>query len=200
MNLSYFQTTNDSGEIVTLSRPEQKSLTDVKRVITLGKPKSVIDKFIELMLVSEQWQWLDEYNVHLAELKRVILFNANLPVISTDENGDDVLAAPKALPTEPIRPALLTVDEFKDTNKALFDSYNKKQGIEINGYQVSLNKDNSDGLVSIKAGYELAGAAIFPTNFIADNASGTVSIRLDSFDEFTSFALQFLAARNALFN
>jgi hypothetical protein len=76
----------------------------------------------------------------------------------------------------------------------------KKQGIEINGYQVSLSKDNSDGLVSIKAGYDLVGDAIFPTNFIADNASGTVSIRLENLEVFTGFALQFLAARNALFN
>jgi hypothetical protein len=200
MNLSYFQTNNESGETVTKQKPEFKSLADIQRVIALGKPKTVIDKFIDLALASEQWQWFGEYNEYLANLAQVIAFNANLPVISTNEKGDDVLAEPKALPAEPIRPVLLTIEEFKAAKKVFFDSYNKKQGVKINGYQVSLNKDNSDGLVSIKAGYELAGDVIFPTNFIADNASGTVSIKLNSFDEFTSFALQFLAARNALFN
>jgi hypothetical protein len=75
----------------------------------------------------------------------------------------------------------------------------KKQGIEINGFTVSLNKDNADGLVSIKTGFDLAGDAMFPTNFIGDNASGTVSITFADYADFNGFALKFLAARGAFF-
>jgi hypothetical protein len=181
-------------------QPETKNLSDLERVINSTKPVDVINRFIEMLLIGEQWQWFNEYKNHLVNLEFITQFNSNLPVVDIDENQVDILAEKKDLPVEPIRPTLLTVEEFKAANKALFNSYNKRQGVKINGYQVSLNKDNSDGLVSIKAGYELAGAAIFPTNFIADNANGTVSIKLTSYDEFSDFALQFLAARNALFS
>ncbi|KGJ92038.1 hypothetical protein [Colwellia psychrerythraea] len=203
MDLSYFYQKNADGSTLfdanqkpLLRKQITKTLEALQAQIAQNAKVETIDRFCAGVIELRQWHWLADYNEHIAILE----FNANLPVVAVAENGDDVFAEPKDLPDEPIRPALLTVDEFKSANKALFDSYNKKQGVKINGYQVSLNKDNSDGLVSIKAGYELAGDDIFPTNFIADNASGTVSIRLDNFAEFSNFALQFLAARNALFN
>jgi len=199
MDLSYFQTTNENNETVIKTRPEHKSLSELKDVLSLGKPQRVIDIFINLMLVSDQWQWFTLYNDYLTELKTVSLFNSDLPVVDTDENGGNIYAQPKAMPPEPIRPALLTLDEYKANNKSLFSSYLKKQGVEINGHKVSLNKDNADGLVSIKTGYDLAGDAVFPTNFIADKAKGTVAITFNDFAEFTSFALKFLTARGSFF-
>jgi hypothetical protein len=206
MDLSYFYQKNEDGIVLLdgeqnplLRKPITKDIAALQAQIAKGAPINTINRFCSGVIELVQWRWFDEYNEHLLNLVQVSEFNANLPVISQDENGD-VLAEAKALPTEPIRPDLLTLEEFNDANKSLFDSYNKKKGVEINGYQVSLNKDNSDGLVSIKTGYDLVGDAIFPTNFIADNVSGTVSIKLKNLEEFTSFALQFLAARNALFN
>jgi len=199
MNLSYFQDTNENNEIVIKPRPEYKSLTNLKDVLSQGKPQRVIDIFINLMLVSDQWTWFDLYNDYLAELEKVTLENSQLAVIDTDEDGNNIYAQPKALPIEPNRPALLSVEEFKQANASLFASYLKKQGVEINGYRVSLNKDNADGLVSIKSGYELAGDTVFPTNFIADQSKGTISIPFVNYAGFTNFALQFLSARGALF-
>jgi hypothetical protein len=206
MDLSYFYQKNEDGIVLLdgeqnplLRKPITKDIAALQAQIAKGAPINTINRFCSGVIELVQWRWFDEYNEHLLNLVEVSEFNANLPVISQDENGD-VLAEAKALPTEPIRPDLLTLEEFNDANKSLFDSYSKKKGVEINGYQVSLNKDNSDGLVSIKTGYDLVGDAIFPTNFIADNVSGTVSIKLKNLEEFTSFALQFLAARNALFN
>ena len=53
----------------------------------------------------EQWYWYDKYQAFLAETASVNEFNANLPVI---DSVDDVpvIAEPKALPVEPVRPAL----------------------------------------------------------------------------------------------
>jgi hypothetical protein len=206
MNLSYFYQKNSEGDVLIdsnnaplLRERKTKQLAVLQAHIEKCSDIETINRVCRGVIELDQWQWFDEYHKNLVNLDQVNAFNANLPVISQDENGD-VLAEAKDLPTEPVRPTLLTVDEFKTANKVLFDSYNKKQGVEINGYQVSLNKDNSDGLVSIKAGYDLVGDAIFPTNFIADNATGTVSIKLNDYEEFTNFALQFLAERNALFN
>ena len=198
MDLSYFETVNDDGDISYI-RPETKSRDALERVISLNKPLSVVDKFVALYLTGVQWNWLKAYQSYLVELEAVNAHNANLPVIDEDEEGNDVLAEPKAIPVEPVRPELLTVEEFKSNNAELFNSYNKKHGCVIAGQRISLNKDNADGLVSIKTAYDLTGKALFPTNFIADTQSGTVNIPLNDYDEYVDFAMSFLIARGEFF-
>lgn len=185
-------------QTILKTRPPTESQTRLDMVIGLGKPQNVIDTFITGVNLGLAWDWCEKYITYLNDVDTWEKWQA---VQAFDSEGKPLpLAVKPDAPLEPIKPPTRTVEQFKAENPEKFNLYNKKQGVEINGYQVSLNKDNSDGLVSIKAGYELAGDAIFPTNFIADNASGTVSIKLNDYEEFTNFALQFLAERNALFN
>ena len=181
------------------TRPETKSMGDLERVISLGKPLHVIDKFATMVTVGEQWEFFDKYVLYLDETNLVNEFNSNLPAVSTDEEGVETFAELKELPIEPVKPVLLTLEEYKANNTSMFTSYHKAQGVEIDGFIISLNKSNSDGLVSIKTAYELVGDALFPTNFLAENPSGEVKVPLASYAEFTAFALQFLIARGAYF-
>ncbi len=202
MDLSYFQTTNEEGEAVMLQRPESKSFADVNRVVRLGKPPIVVDKFIELAIISEQWQWLDEYNNYLLACEAVELFNSDLPVVEQDEDGNDILAEPKILPVEPVRPALITVDEFKALHGSLFNSYLKNQGAEINGKRISLNESNQNGIAAVLSGLKLAdesGVNPYPIKFSAESPQGVASISFDDLASFQAFALEFMAARQVFF-
>ena len=206
MDLSYFHQKDANGDVILngdggglLREPKTKQLASLEVQINQGADTKTIDRFCNGIIELEQWDWLDSYNNCLTELAAVEAFNADLPVIGVDEDGVDIYAEAKESPVEPIRPTLQTLEGFKTLHAELFASYGKRQGIEIDGVSVSLNKDNSDGLVSIHTAYALVGDALFPTNFIADNASGTVSIPLADYTEFTAFALQFLAARGEFF-
>tara|TARA_B110000211_G_scaffold229083_1_gene286292 strand:- start:1549 stop:2148 length:600 start_codon:yes stop_codon:yes gene_type:complete len=199
MDLSYFETVNDDGE-VSYSRPETKSLEALKRVISLTKPARVVDKFATLYLQGAQWNWFTTYQKFLSELDEVVKYNKNPPSIGKDDNGIEVIADQKPLPIEPVRPTLMTLDEFKEANTVLFDGYNKKMGSIIMGVRVSLNKDNADGLVSIKTAYDLVGDALFPTNFVADTPDGIAKIPLNDYGEYVEFATQFLVARGGFFS
>jgi hypothetical protein len=209
MELSYFQTTNDQGEIVKLPRPEQKTLIDIDRVIALNKPWAVIDKFIALMIANNQWDWLDNHNQFIVDLEQTHEFNANLPVIGIsegDENGEngiEILAETKPLPLAPVRPPLITVEQFKANNPAVFAAHNKASGIVINGQQISLNERNQNGIASVLTGLSLAddvGADMFPLNFSAESPRGNSVFVFADLPQFKQFALQFMAARQAFFN
>lgn len=79
----------------------------------------------------------------------------------------------------------------------------KKIGVEINGYQVSLNEANQNGLASVLTGLNLAsegGFDIFPITFVAENQTGEVSIPFEDLASFKDFSLQFLHARQVFFN
>ena len=78
MDLSYFETVNDDGE-VSYSRPETKSLEALKRVISLTKPARVVDKFATLYLQGAQWNWFTTYQKFLSELDEVVKYNKNPP-------------------------------------------------------------------------------------------------------------------------
>lgn len=189
-------------ETVIISRPETKSISDLERVIALGKPEKVINTFAQYVINGEQWQWFDEYQDYLAQCEIVTEYNANLPVSHQDEEGNDVLAEPKDLPPEPTRPTLLTVDEYKALNTKLFDSYNKRNGVEINEHHVSLNESNQNGIAAVLTGLNLAselGANMFPMNFKAESPSGLVDIPFEDLASFKTFALQFMSARQAFF-
>ena len=178
-------------------RPPTEVQSRLDMVINLGKPQKVIDMFITGVNLGLAWDWCEQYINYLNDVDTWEKWQA---VQIFDVDGEPLpLATKPDAPTQPAKPTTLTVAEFKAANPAIFTSYLKKQGIEINGFTVSLNKDNADGLVSIKTGFDLAGPAIFTTNFIADNASGTVSITFIEHAAFTNFALQFLQARGEFF-
>ena len=181
-------------------RPECKSMEALERVISLRKPQSVVDKFIQFVINSEQWGWFDSYNEYLIEKEEVETYNSDLPVVGQDDNGDDILAEPKELPVEPIKPSLLTLEGFKSTNNSVFNSYKKHMGVSINGVAISSNKENADGIVSIKAAYDIIGDAVFPTNFMAETPNGIVAVPFNSYENYIDFTLQFIAARQVFFN
>lgn len=200
MDLSYFETVDSEG-IVSCIRPETKSLADLERVISLGKPLSVVDKFTELYLLGEQWNWLEAYQAYLVELDEVNEHNESPPVIDTAEEGNDIYAEQKELPVEPIRPTLVIVDDFK-ADSGLFTSYIKNLGAEINGVQVSLNEANQNGIASVLTGLNLAtevGANMFPLTFKAESSTGIVPIAFADLAEFKAFALTFMSQRQTFF-
>ncbi len=201
MDLSYFETVNEDGE-VSYIRPETKSMTDLERVIALGKPSDVIDKFVALYLSCLQWDWFELYQSYLIELDEVNAHNENPPVINIDEYFVKTYAEQKELPIEPIRPDILTIDSFKELNPDLLNGYMKEQGAEINGVIVSLNENNQNGIAAVLTGLNLAsevGANMFPISFKAESNSGIISIPFETLEEFKGFALQFMGARQAFF-
>ena len=47
--------------------PESKSISDLERVIALGKSQEVIDLFAQLVATRYQWEWFAEYTQHKAD-------------------------------------------------------------------------------------------------------------------------------------
>ena len=94
----------DVTYVEQVARPETKSTADLERVIALGKPKAVQDSFSAMVALGEQWAFFDAYTEFLADTLAVEEFNADLPVVSTDEEGVETLAEPKELPTAPVKP------------------------------------------------------------------------------------------------
>ena len=137
MDLSYFETVNDDGE-VSYIRPETKSREALERVIALGKPQSIINGFAEMVAIGEQWDWLDSYNEYLAELDTVNQYNSSLPSL-VNNDGDITEPEKLPLPIEPVRPSIRTVEQvllpyYKERRKAMYpdlaefaDAYVKMQ-------------------------------------------------------------------------
>jgi hypothetical protein len=100
--------------------------------------------------------------------------------------------------------SVLNQKAFEDPHKSKVElALSKKIGVEINGYQVSLNEVNQNGLASVLTGLNLAsesGFDIFPISFVAENQTGEVSIPFDDLASFKEFSLQFLHARQVFFN
>ncbi|PCK30466.1 DUF4376 domain-containing protein [Pseudoalteromonas piscicida] len=102
---------NEQSLPILLSKPDTKTTADIERLIALGKPQHVIERFAELVNLGEQWDFAFNYVEYLKQLAQVEAFNADLPVIGQDENGVDILAEPIALPVAPEKPAVKTVEE-----------------------------------------------------------------------------------------
>lgn len=88
-----------------------RAIEDVKRLIEQNAPQNVIELFAKDASEAEQWQFAHEYLEYLAQLAKAEAHNANLPVIGKDDNGDDALAEPMALPEPPEKPAVKSVEE-----------------------------------------------------------------------------------------
>ena len=119
MDLSQFQTTNDDGETIQLTRPETKTEADLARVIALNKPQAVIDKFAELVVLGNDWDWFEAYCEAEKERIAIETFNSDLPVIGEDGNGDNIYAEPKIIPPAPMRVTKSPDDFLPDQNTAL---------------------------------------------------------------------------------
>lgn len=119
---------NEQGLPQLLPRPDTKSVEDIERLISLNKPVEVINKFAELVCLGEQWNWAQSYYDYLVELNQVTEFNANLPEPVANEDGTLIEVEPKAIPTEPERPVLKTVEQVLEPYaKTLFKLRRQQQ-------------------------------------------------------------------------
>ena len=139
---------NEEGELVSPAsyetqtqekqRPRNKSYDDVLRVINKhkGKNDKALDVFIDSYLDGIQWDWYDEYLAYEKELAEVQEYNATVAgsvshtetvKVVTGEGEDtvvsyeevEVLYEPKPVPEAPVRPPLITVEQWRVNNYAL---------------------------------------------------------------------------------
>ena len=215
-------------EELVVAQVETKSFDDIQRVVNAGKSAAVIDRFISLYLantdanngIADEW-----YTNHLLA-QSLDPDEPRLEVTTADENDIETtetlpnayevaLTNRDGLETEHEwlkgyrgleaieRPEFVVdVANFKTDNNSLFDSYNKTQGTEISGHQISLTEENQNGIASVLTGLNLAselGADMFPMNFKANTPSGTMMIPFTSLEDFKLFAAQFMSARQFFF-
>lgn len=198
MDLSYFETINEQDE-VSFIRPETKSIEALERVILLSKPLSVVDKFIALYLVGIQWDWFEAYQAYLIELEEVMLYNQNPPTAGKDEAGNNIAAEKKPLPLEPVRPPLLTVEEFKTNTPDLFRQYNKLNAFEFNGVVCSVCEADQHGwsdLMLANMTKDSLGMPYEPIPF--SNENGNVVV-LETREQWNAFYLAAWATREVFF-
>jgi hypothetical protein len=199
MDLSYFETVNDDEAV--FNRPETKLLADLERVIGLGKPEVVINRFAEMVTLGEQWSWYDDYQEYLlAVISRDELIASH--EIEFDEQGVEIQWTQPQKPTEPLRPILLTTDQVLVNAKG-YSALLKNRGNELFGHTISLNESNQNGIAAVLTGLNLAsetGIDMFPMSFKAETLGEDVAILFNDLAEFKGFALQFMSARQAFFS
>lgn len=191
--------TGINGNNTYQNRPETKAKADLERVIALNKPLPVISIFTEMYLLGLQWDWFEDYQKYASNLSSVNVFNANLPVISIDENGDDVFASSLDLPVEPMRPLKLTVDEFKTQDKTTFKNHSKLNAFEFNGVVCSACEQDQHGWTDLMLATQTAqslGQEFKPIPF--KNENGNVVI-LETREMWDNFYLAGWSARQRVF-
>lgn len=111
IDLTMFYTVDEEGNQVELQRPETKRWSDVDQCIThnQGQNPSVVERFIELAILGDQWDWFKSYKNWQAECERINELNAAR--IADEETGE--LPAEYPLPTEPPQPADKS-DEYRE--------------------------------------------------------------------------------------
>ncbi|TMP46670.1 MULTISPECIES: DUF4376 domain-containing protein [unclassified Pseudoalteromonas] len=129
--------TNEQGLPILLQGPiGAKSIPDL---IAKGKVEN-LTMFAELQSKTEQWEWAYKYYDYLVELNEVEQYNANLPEPVASEDGTLVEVEPKALPTEPERPALKTVDEVLEPYKVTIFKLQRQSQIDNAVVEISTGK------------------------------------------------------------
>ena len=94
-----------------VSRPETKAIGDLERLIALGKPTYVTDKFAPMVAVGYQWAWFDLYTSYQEELaSHLEAKEAFEPV--TDEESGTTTEFTEVEPTEPVRPLVQTGEDI----------------------------------------------------------------------------------------
>lgn len=131
---------NEMGLPTFLPFPVTKTVEDIERVIALGKDLEVITEFAEQVALGEQWLWANKYYDYLVELNEVEQYNANLPEPVAAEDGTLIEVEPKALPTEPERPALKTVDEVLEPYKVTIFKLQRQSQIDNSVVEISTGK------------------------------------------------------------
>ncbi|ASM53693.1 hypothetical protein PNIG_a1544 [Pseudoalteromonas nigrifaciens] len=192
---------NEKGLPTLRARPDTKTEQDIERLISLGKPIAVINKFAELVSLGEQWNWAQDYFNYLVDLDKVNEYNANLPEPIENDDGITAEVEPKPLPIEPLHPEVRTVEQVLAPYQR---KLTKMAGIEVKGVNVSLNETNQNGLSALKSAFDLAtefdaGDQFFPIKFNAETATGEQVVELVDEAEFKQFGLQFIMARKAYF-
>jgi len=129
--------TNEQGLPTLLQGPiGTKSIPDL---IAKGKVENLA-LFAELQSKTEQWEWANKYYDYLVELNEVEQYNANLPEPVATEDGALFEVEPKALPTEPERPAVRTVDEVLEPYKVTIFKLQRQSQIDNAVVQTSTGK------------------------------------------------------------
>ena len=189
MDLSDFETVNDEEETVYKQRPETKTQADLDRVISKNKPQAVVDKFAAMVAAGDQWNWFDLAVAYADELAAVEEYNLDLPIIGQDEEtGEDIIAQPKALPVEPVRPTQRTVNDILLNDTALI----KRRGRIVSDYSVSLTESNINIVTTKAAAASLVGASIYPLSFELDNVDGKITVEFRNKAAFALFVGDFL--------
>lgn len=111
MPIRGFYVESSEGVATLKQRTECKTVSDLERVIALDKPQNVIMRFAKIIADYAPWLFFDNYQYWLVECEKVNAFNSNLPVIGVNEQGANVLAEPKSLPDEPVKPQPITANE-----------------------------------------------------------------------------------------
>ena len=129
--------TNEQGLPTLLQGPVgAKSIPDL---IAKGKIEN-LSLFAELQSKTEQWEWAYKYYEYLVELKEVEQYNASLPDPVAAEDGTLIEVEPKALPTEPERPAVKTVDEVLAPYKVTIFKLQRQSQIDNAVVEISTGK------------------------------------------------------------
>ena len=222
-------TWDDEKGVLVVGQTDSKTLADIERVLGLGKPSTIIDNFIQLYLLTtdpaqvaaDKW-----YKQHLL-VENSDPDETRFTRVFEDESGkeqtetlpntyDQALLSRTEMelahkwlkglrgldaPERPIHD--VTVEQWKIENATLFNRYNKNQGAEISGHQISLNESNQNGIAAVLTGLNLAaavGAEFTAFNFRAETAKGITDIPFNTLADFQNFALQFMGARQAFFS
>jgi len=119
--------TNEQGLPTLLQGPI--GAKNIPELIAKGKIDN-LTMFAELQSKTEQWEWANKYYDYLAELNEVEQYNANLPDPIPTEYGALIEVEPKALPTEPERPAVRTVDEVLEPYKVTIFKLQRQSQID----------------------------------------------------------------------
>ncbi|KZY40318.1 hypothetical protein A3733_23630 [Pseudoalteromonas shioyasakiensis] len=131
---------NEMGLPTFLPFPVTKTVEDIERVIAIGKDLEVITEFAEQVALGEQWLWASKYYDYLVELNEVEQYNENLPEPVAAEDGALIEVEPKALPTEPVRPAVRTADEVLEPYKVTIFKLQRQSQIDNAVIEISTGK------------------------------------------------------------
>lgn len=110
-DVSMFYTNDEQGNEVELPRPETKSWADVTQCIdhNHGENDQVVERFIELARLGDQWDWFEDYKHWLVKCEQITSLNDSR--VPDSETGQ--LPAPFPLPDEPELPSDRS-DEFRE--------------------------------------------------------------------------------------
>jgi hypothetical protein len=193
-DLTYFYIDFTENNLVG-KRPETKTEEDLARVVSLGKPPAVLEKFSEMVAIGKHWDWFDEYALHLNAVDTWEKWEA--PALPEDV-GEDYVA-----PERPLAPTWVT-PRYAGNPLAIYDKQLAKAlGIVFQDKNVSLSEVNQNGIASVMAGATLAiefGGTIFPLNFTVSTKTGDSTLVFESIEDFKLFAITFMQARQVFFN